>query len=173
MTMRADPDTPAPASDAAADATAHETPTPYSSRLPSPRILLGLSMIGGLVFGVVQETQGQAALFWLFVVLATCLAAAAAAVGPGRQAKFRTALKAVPLLVVAVLALSLGDFAAYALEIDGRTLSGYNEGVSMSWQSKLAATLLIGAVYGALLGLVAAMAAWVVRRAFIQSPSTQ
>jgi hypothetical protein len=60
---------------------------------------------------------------------------------------------------------------AYALEIDGRSLEGYNDGVNMSWPAKLAATLLIGAIYGALLGLVAAMVAWMLRRAIVQARS--
>jgi hypothetical protein len=148
---------------------AHSAPL----RVPALKVLLGVSLIGGLVFGVIQETQGQALLFWSFVVLSMCLAAAAAAFGPGKDATFRAALKTVPLLVVAVLALSFGDFGAYALEIDGRSLDGYNEGVSMSWPSKLAATLLIGAVYGALLGLVAAMAAWMLRRALVRARPPQ
>jgi hypothetical protein len=39
----------------------------------------------------------------------------------------------------------------------------------MSWPAKLAATLVIGAVYGALLGLVSALVAWLLRRAAVQA----
>jgi hypothetical protein len=131
--------------------------------------LLSVSLLGGLIFGIIQETQDEVLLFWGFVVVAMALAALSAAAGPGRDARFKAALKTVPLLIVAVLALSVGDFGAYALEIDGRSVEGYSEGLSMSWSSKLAATLIIGLIYGALLGLVAAMAAWMLRRALVQA----
>jgi hypothetical protein len=140
-----------------------------SARIPTWRVLVPVALVGGLAFGVLQETQNQSLLFWCFIVLAMALAATSTAIGPGNDATFRAALKAVPLLIVAVLALSLGDFVAYALEIDGRSLEGYSEGVSMSWSSKLAATLLMGALFGALLGLVAAMLAWMLRRAVVNA----
>jgi hypothetical protein len=139
-----------------------------SARVPLAA-LLSISLLGGIAFGVIQETQNQVVLFWGFVVVAMALAAVSVAAGPGRDARFPAALKAVPLLIVAVLALTLGDFGAYALEIDGRSVEGYSDGLSMSWSSKLAATLLIGMIYGALLGLVAAMAAWMLRRALVQA----
>jgi hypothetical protein len=140
-----------------------------AARIPVLKLAFAGALVGGLVFGVIQETQHQGILFWCFVVVAMALAAASVAIGPGQEAKFRSALKAVPLLIVALLALSLGDFGAYALEIGDRTLEGYSDGTSMSWESKVAATLLIGAIYGALLGLVAAMAAWMLRRAVLQA----
>jgi hypothetical protein len=143
--------------------------TPFFTRKPSLVLLLAVALVGGLAFGVLQETQEQGMIFWLFVVTAMALAAMSAVAGPGNDARFRAALKTVPLLIVAVLALSLGDFGAYALEIDDRSLDNYNAGVSMSWPSKLAATLVMGAIYGALLGLVTAMAAWMLRRVVVNA----
>jgi hypothetical protein len=139
------------------------------ARTPPLPVLITVAIVGGLSFGILQETQDMSILFWAFVAIAMALAAASAVIRPGNDAKFLTALKTVPLLILAVLALTLGDFAAYALEIDGRDVQQYNDGVAMSWPSKLAATLLIGAIYGTLLGLVAAMTAWMLRRAIVQA----
>jgi len=139
-----------------------------TGRGPSIALLVLAALLGGWTFGILQETQDQSLVFFAgFLALAMALAALVSVLRPGGDAGFRQALKAVPLLVAAVLALSFGDFTAYALEIDFRTLDNY--GSSMSWQADLAVTLTMAAIYGVLLGLVAALAAYILRRAVVRA----
>jgi len=76
----------------------------------------------------------------------------------------------VPVLVTALAGLSVGDFTAYALEIDGRSLDNYS--LSMAWQWNLLVTLVLAVLFGALLGFVAAMLSHTMRLAAERSRSS-
>ncbi len=130
---------------------------------PTSLLLIGALLVG-LVYGVLQETQGMGAAFWwVFVTSAIILGAAGVAFSENGPPGMRSALRAVPVLMAALFGLAFGDFLAFALGIDGRALDQYS--VTMSWEKALVVTLALAVIYGALLGLVAAFLSYVFRQA--------
>jgi hypothetical protein len=149
------------------DVAANEDPVMEAVAVRNNGLSMPLLVIGalalGFAYGFVEETRGLGMLAWWIFVSASVLAAAAAVAYSNRRSEsFRPALKAMPLLVVALCGLALGDFAAYALEIDGRNLDNYS--VSMSWQTNLLVTLSLSVLFGSLLGVLAALLAHMMRR---------
>jgi hypothetical protein len=136
--------------------------TPSGRGRPAIAVLLLVAAPVGWVYGLAQETRdlGLTA-WWAFVVGA--IIAAAAAVAFRESAGLRSRLWAVPLLVTAVVALSLGDFTAYLLEIDGRSPGNYSLG--RPWEWNLLATAGLATLFGAMLGLVAALLSHTIRKA--------
>jgi hypothetical protein len=124
-------------------------------------IIIGI--LSGWVYGFVDETQdlGEPA-WWCFNLAAVLLAAFGVALGNRNSENFRPSLKAMPVLVATLLALTLGHFSAYALGIDGRSLANY--GGSMAWGTNLLATLSMAMLFGSLLGVLSALVSHMVRR---------
>src|SRR2546421_273158 len=99
----------------------------FLQRRPAMPLIIAVAVLGGWAFGLLQETQDQGLVYWWsFVVLAMALGAAACLLPVGRDPRFVLALRAVPPLIAAVLALALGDFSAYLLHIGGRNLDNYS-----------------------------------------------
>jgi hypothetical protein len=133
------------------------------TRGPSFAVLLIGAAAFGWSYGFLEETQGLGmATWWLFVVVAIIVTAIVVALGNRDSDSFRPSLKAMPVLVVALCSLALGDFAAYLLQIDGRSLDNYS--VSMSWATNLLVTLSLSVLFGSLLGVLSALLAHMIRR---------
>ncbi len=130
---------------------------------PSAALLIVAALAFGLSYGFLEETQelGMFA-WWVFISTAVIGGAASVAYGNRSSEGFRHALKALPVLVAALVGLALGDFAAYALEIDGRSLDNYS--VNLAWQTNLLVTLALAALFGSLLGLLASLLSHMLRR---------
>jgi hypothetical protein len=134
-----------------------------------PVLLIGAAAFGWS-YGFLEETQGLGMMaWWLFVAVAIIVSAIAVALGNRDSESFRPSLKAMPVLVVALVSLALGDFAAYLLEIDGRSLDNYS--VTMSWPANLMVTLSLSVLFGSLLGLLAALLAHMIRRSMTRDAS--
>ena len=128
---------------------------------------IGLLIFGGLAFGssygFLEETQAfGVAAWWVFMSVAVFGAALGVAYSNRNSDGVRYALKALPVLVAALVGLALGDFAAYALGIDGRNLDNYS--VSLAWQTNLLVTLALATLFGSLLGILAALLSHMLRR---------
>ena len=129
--------------------------------------LSSLLIAGGLVFGwsywCLEETQGiGVAAWWVFMSAAVVGGAAGVAYSNRNSDGVRHALKAIPVLVAALVGLAVGDFVAYALEIGGRNLDNYS--VNLAWQTNLLVTLALAALFGSLLGILAALLSHMLRR---------
>src|SRR5207237_8032288 len=80
----------------------------FLQRRPAMPLIIAVAVLGGWAFGLLQETQDQGLVYWWsFVVLAMALGAAACLLPVGRDPRFVLALRAVPPLIAAVLALAL------------------------------------------------------------------
>ena len=130
---------------------------------PSARLLAVGAVALGVAYGFLQETQelGKGA-WWVFIAAAVVLGAVGVAMGNRRADSFRPALKALPLLVLTLLGLALGDFLAFLLHIDWRSLDNYSP--TMSWQTNLLVTLALAALFGTLLGALASLLSHALRR---------
>ena len=118
----------------------------------------------GAAFGLLQELYLPAnAAFWCFTICAGVWAAASVALW-ARRAGLREAPAIAALCVAMLYGVVIGDFAAYAGGVGGRTLDEY--ALDMPWFSGLAFSLLLAGLFGLVLGLIAALAAaYVYRRA--------
>lgn len=130
---------------------------------PSIALLIGVALAFGWSYGFLEETQGiGVAAWWVFMSAAVVGGAAGVAYSNRSSGGVRHALKAVPVLVAALVGLALGDFVAYALEIDGRSLDNYS--VNLAWQTNLLVTLALATLFGSLLGILAALLSHMLRR---------
>ena len=140
--------------------------TPSGRERPAITALAVAAVSIGWVYGLAQETQDMGlAAWWAFVI--GSIVAVAGVIAFRESSSFRSKLWAVPVLVTALAGLSVGDFTAYALEIDGRSLDNYS--LSMAWQWNLLVTLVLAVLFGALLGFVAAMLSHTMRLAVERS----
>ena len=132
-------------------------------------LLLVAGLLVGWVYGVLQESQEMgAAYLGIFIASTIILGAAGVAFSDNRPPGLRSAIRAVPVLIAALCGLALGDFSAFVLGIDGRTLTEYGDSRGMSWEKALTVTLALAVIYGALIGLAAAFLSRVFRQAIVR-----
>ena len=141
--------------------------TAARARPTSSLLIAGLLL--GWVYGVLQESQGMgAAYLGIFVASTIILGAAGVALSDNRPPGLKAAVRAVPVLIATFVGLALGDFSAFLLGMDGRTLTEYGDSRSMSWARALVVTLALAVIYGALIGLAAAFLSRVFRQALVR-----
>jgi predicted branched-subunit amino acid permease len=130
---------------------------------PSIALLIVGALAFGWSYGFLEETQGfGVAAWWVFMSAVVIGGAVGVAYRNRSSGSFRHALKAIPVLVAALAGLALGDFVAYAVEIDDRNLDNYS--VNMAWQTNLLVTLALATLFGSLLGILAAFLSHMLRR---------
>jgi len=130
---------------------------------PAALLLVVAALVVGWSYGFLEETQGFGMIaWWVFISTAVIGGAGGVAYGNRHSEGFRHALKALPVLVAALVGLALGDFTAYALEIDGRSLDNYS--LNLAWQTNLLVTLALAALFGCLLGILASLLSHMLRR---------
>jgi len=130
---------------------------------PPAALLIGAALAFGWSYGFLEETQALGMIaWWVFIFGAVIGGGASVAYSTRGSEGFRHALKALPVLVTALVGLALGDFTAYALEIDGRSLDNYS--VNLAWQTNLLVTLALATLLGSLLGILASLLSHMLRR---------
>ena len=125
--------------------------------------IIVVALAFGFSYGFLEEAQGLGvAAWWAFMSAVVIGGAVGVAYSNRSSVGARHALKAIPVLVAALVGLAVGDFVAYALEIDGRNLDNYS--VNLAWQTNLLVTLALATLFGSLLGILAALLSHMLRR---------